>query len=168
MKTKTTILWLLLLVTVTTGIYFYSSQTKSEAGIQNISPNLGGISGSIGQNTGTTGTGGATATGSAILDATGTGGATATTTDASAKSGGLVKCKDLVSCFAELYDLALTIIPIIVLIIIIYAGYLYISSLGSESKVTEARSLITAALTGLIIILIIPLILKLLGLADVS
>lgn len=70
----------------------------------------------------------------------------------------------LASNFENLYQLSLRILPVIVLIILIYAGYLYISSLGSESRVGEAKAWITAGLTGLVILLIIPLILRLIGL----
>lgn len=72
--------------------------------------------------------------------------------------------KDLAINFQNLYQLSLSVLPVIVLIILIYAGYLYISSLGNESRIGEAKAWITAGLTGLVILLIIPLILRLIGL----
>lgn len=72
--------------------------------------------------------------------------------------------KDLAKNFQNLYQLSLSVLPVIVLIILIYAGYLYISSLGNESRIGEAKAWITAGLTGLVILLIIPLILRLIGL----
>ncbi len=72
----------------------------------------------------------------------------------------------LASNFENLYNLSLRVLPVIVLIILIYAGYLYISSLGNESRVGEAKAWITAGITGLVILLIIPLILMLLGLGN--
>lgn len=72
--------------------------------------------------------------------------------------------KDLATNFQNLYQLSLSVLPVIVLIILIYAGYLYISSLGNESRIGEAKAWITAGLTGLVILLIIPLILRLIGL----
>lgn len=173
MKTRTAIIWLLLLATVTTGVYYYFSQIRSEAA-QNISPGLGGLN----PLPGTTPTAPPTpqpapqpntppqpvtpqpvAPQPSTPQPSSTGGSTNT-----GSSGGILgNCNNLSSCFSEIYNLSLRILPIIVLIILIYAGYLYISSLGSESRVGEAKAWIAAAITGLVILLIIPLLLRLLG-----
>ena len=52
------------------------------------------------------------------------------------------------------------IIPCIVTIVILYAGFLLLTSSGNEEKVTEAKGLITKAVLGIIIVTIAWLVVK--------
>lgn len=63
-----------------------------------------------------------------------------------------------------IYTTSLKILPIIVFLVFLYAGYLYITSIGNEAKITEAKNWIYAALGGLILLILIPLIMQALGL----
>lgn len=64
----------------------------------------------------------------------------------------------------QFYGCSLEILPFLASIVIVWGGYMYITSLGNEEKVREAKNWIIAGISGLIIILFIPLILKTLGL----
>ena len=48
---------------------------------------------------------------------------------------------------------ALSLLGIIFLILLIYAGYLWMTASGNEQQVEKAKSMITAAMIGLIIVL---------------
>ena len=54
---------------------------------------------------------------------------------------------------ARIIQVALGLLGIITLVIIVYAGFLWLTSLGSEEKVEKARGMISAAVIGLVIIL---------------
>ncbi|MBI2590203.1 hypothetical protein HYW32_04275 [Candidatus Berkelbacteria bacterium] len=60
----------------------------------------------------------------------------------------------------ELYQNLLPILFLLAFLMMIYSGYLYISSFGDEAKVKEAKEVFTAALTGLALMLLIPLIVE--------
>ncbi len=53
----------------------------------------------------------------------------------------------------KIIQIALSLLGIIALSIIIYAGYLWMSSMGSEDKISEAKRLLKNAVIGIIIIL---------------
>ena len=47
---------------------------------------------------------------------------------------------------------ALSLVGVIFLVLMIYAGYLWMTASGNEEQVTKAKSLITASIIGLIIV----------------
>jgi len=53
---------------------------------------------------------------------------------------------------AYIINLALSLVGIIAVIIVIYAGFLWLTSSGSEEKVTKAKTILSSALIGLLII----------------
>lgn len=76
--------------------------------------------------------------------------------------------KDLKGNLEAIYGIALKLIPYLVLLVGIWAGYLYITALGDEPKTQEAKKWIGAALAGLILLLLLPLILDALGIGTFS
>ncbi|OGY61595.1 MAG: hypothetical protein A3I33_00775 [Candidatus Colwellbacteria bacterium RIFCSPLOWO2_02_FULL_45_11] len=60
---------------------------------------------------------------------------------------------DLPERAARLYDWSIGVGTILALGILVYAGFLYTTSAGNSSRITEAKRWITAALTGLLILL---------------
>lgn len=54
---------------------------------------------------------------------------------------------------ANLINIVLSIIGVFFLILMIYGGGLWMTAMGDEQKVTKAKSLITAAVIGIIVII---------------
>jgi len=54
---------------------------------------------------------------------------------------------------AELIKVALQFLGIIFLVLILYAGFLWLTSAGSEDKISKAKKIMTAAVIGLAIVL---------------
>ncbi len=61
---------------------------------------------------------------------------------------------------SELYKIAVPIIAILAFLAVIYAGYIYITSLGDPGRINEAKAWIIAAVTGVALILLVPVIIN--------
>ncbi len=48
---------------------------------------------------------------------------------------------------------ALTLVGLIFLVLMVYAGYLWMTARGEESQIEKAKNIITAALIGLVVVL---------------
>ncbi|MDA3840536.1 MAG: hypothetical protein PF572_05570 [Patescibacteria group bacterium] len=57
------------------------------------------------------------------------------------------------SMIGKIIMAALSLLGIIFLILLIYAGYLWMTAAGNEQQVTKAQSMITTAIIGLVIVL---------------
>lgn len=66
-------------------------------------------------------------------------------TDSSASTNELI---------GKIITTALSFVGVIFLILMIYAGYLWMTARGDEAKVTKAQSILTAAVIGLIIVIL--------------
>lgn len=59
---------------------------------------------------------------------------------------------ELMSMISTIIQAALSFLGVIFLILMIYGGYLWMTASGNEQQVEKAKSLITAAIIGLIIV----------------
>lgn len=66
---------------------------------------------------------------------------------------GTDKPKDLPVLVGEYINIFLGLLGIILVILLVYGGYLWMTSMGSQEKTTKAKTLITDAVIGLIIVL---------------
>ena len=57
------------------------------------------------------------------------------------------------SMIGKIIVTALSLLGIIFLILLIYAGYLWMTAAGNEQQVSKAQSMITTAIIGLVIVL---------------
>jgi hypothetical protein len=57
-----------------------------------------------------------------------------------------------------LYPTSVKIIIFLAFLAVIYAGYTYITSLGQPDRIAEAKNWLIAAISGMALILLIPLI----------
>lgn len=57
------------------------------------------------------------------------------------------------SMISAVISIALAFVGVIFLVLMIYGGYLWMTAAGSEEQVTKAKKLITAAIIGLIIVI---------------
>ncbi|MBL8031886.1 MAG: hypothetical protein JNK33_06235, partial [Candidatus Doudnabacteria bacterium] len=76
------------------------------------------------------------------------------------QGSGTASNTDLFTCVNNLYKYALVISAIAAVMMIIFAGYMYIFSGGSESKVGTAKSWIASSLLGITVLLTGFLLLK--------
>lgn len=60
------------------------------------------------------------------------------------------------------YPVAVRIIVFLAFLAVIYAGYVYITSFGKPERITEAKNWLIAAITGLALILLVPVVLDVL------
>lgn len=76
-------------------------------------------------------------------------------TDKVAKDGGFIidSTGSAEAMVANLINIVLSIIGVFFLILMIYGGGLWMTAMGDEQKVTKAKSLITAAVIGIIVII---------------
>lgn len=58
----------------------------------------------------------------------------------------------------HIYPIAVRIIALLAFLAVIYAGYLYITSFGQSSRIDEAKAWLLAAVTGIILIILVPVI----------
>lgn len=70
-----------------------------------------------------------------------------------ADAGGYDKNIGAETMVANLINIVLSIIGVFFLILMIYGGGLWMTAMGDEQKVTKAKSLITAAVIGIIVII---------------
>lgn len=70
-----------------------------------------------------------------------------------AKAAGFSEPKNIPEIIGALIAAVLSLIGIIFLILIIYGGYLWMTSAGNETKVLKAKKTITQATIGLIIVI---------------
>lgn len=69
-----------------------------------------------------------------------------------------------VSYISEIYKYSLRLGATLAVLMIIYAGYLYVFSQGDTSKLTQAKEILVGTLLGFLLLLIIGLILDFIGL----
>jgi hypothetical protein len=67
---------------------------------------------------------------------------------------GVKEAPKLPAVVGKIINIFLSILGILFVVLLVYGGYLWMTSYGDEKKVTKAKSLITDATIGLIIILI--------------
>ena len=60
---------------------------------------------------------------------------------------------DLPTSIGKIVGIALSFLGVVFFILIIYAGYLWMFSMGNEQTVTKAKEIIIAAVIGLVIVL---------------
>ena len=58
------------------------------------------------------------------------------------------------------YPVAVQIIIFLAFLGVIYAGYLYITSFGQQDRITEAKNWLIAAVTGVVLVILIPVIIR--------
>jgi len=63
----------------------------------------------------------------------------------------------------KVYETSVPIILTLAFLVTVYAGYLYITSLGNPEAVSEAKNWFIAAIVGSALILLMPLIIQFLG-----
>lgn len=63
----------------------------------------------------------------------------------------------------NIYDKSLGVILTIAFLVVIFAGYTYLTSFGNQEKINQAKVLLIGAVTGVILLLMIPLLLDFLG-----
>jgi lysylphosphatidylglycerol synthetase-like protein (DUF2156 family) len=85
--------------------------------------------------------------------------ATTTTTDlldtaGTSYTGNAAETPNLIEIILSIVGVALSILGVIFLVLIIYAGYNYMIAGGDEGKVETAKQTITRAVIGLVIVLI--------------
>ena len=66
---------------------------------------------------------------------------------------GVKQAPDLPTLVGKIINIFLSILGVLFVVLMVYAGYLWMTSYGDEKKVTKAKSLIIDAVLGLIIIL---------------
>ncbi|MGI6103158.1 MAG: hypothetical protein ACOYBJ_00840 [Patescibacteria group bacterium] len=71
---------------------------------------------------------------------------------------------DITVNLKNIYQKAIPLAFLLVFLMIVYAGYQYITSLGSPDKVKSSAELLVSVVTGLALLLLIPLIVQALGL----
>ncbi len=69
-----------------------------------------------------------------------------------AEAAGLPTNNDLVTIIAGIIATFLSLLGIIFLILVIYGGFLWMTSMGNEQKVLKAKKTLSNAVVGLIII----------------
>ena len=69
---------------------------------------------------------------------------------------------------ANIYRKAIPLSFLMAFLVLVYAGYMYITSLGSPDKVKLAAELLVSVVTGIALLLLIPLIIQALGLSKSS
>lgn len=72
--------------------------------------------------------------------------------DAIASGGGL-STKSLPSLVGNLINVLLGVLGIVFVVLVVYAGFLYLTSQGEETNVKKAKKLLTQSIIGLIIII---------------
>lgn len=77
------------------------------------------------------------------------------------------KC-DLKQNLEKLYNVSVPVIVLLAFLAVIYAGYIYITSFGQSERITEAKNWLLAAVGGLALILLVPVILKTLDIIKVQ
>ena len=73
--------------------------------------------------------------------------------EATAKAAGFADPQSLPEIIGALIGVFLSLLGIIFLCLIIYGGYLWMTSAGNEPKIYKAKQVLTNATTGLIIVL---------------
>lgn len=73
--------------------------------------------------------------------------------EVTARAAGFAEPKSLPEIIGALIGVFLSFLGIIFLCLIIYGGYLWMTSAGNEPKIYKAKQVLTSATTGLIIVL---------------
>ena len=73
-----------------------------------------------------------------------------------------------ISYIGEIYKYSLRLGAVLTVLIIIYAGYLYVFSQGDTSKLTQAKELLVGTLLGFLLLLTIGLVLDFIGLPGIG
>lgn len=75
------------------------------------------------------------------------------TPDASGYDSGLTQATDVRSLVQKIVNFALSFLGLVAIVIVIYGGFLYVTSRGEETQATEGKKAITYAALGILIIL---------------
>lgn len=70
------------------------------------------------------------------------------------------------SYISDFYKFFLRSGSILVVLMLVYAGYILLTSQGDSGKITTAKEIILGSILGLIILILIPLFIRFLGLPD--
>jgi len=70
-----------------------------------------------------------------------------------ARAAGFAEPKSIAEIIGALIGTFLSLLGVIFLILIIYGGFVWMTSAGNENKVLKAKQILTRAIVGLIIIL---------------
>lgn len=73
--------------------------------------------------------------------------------EASAGPAGVTDKSDLANIIGTGINVALSLVGLIFLILMVYAGYLWMTAQGDEEKTKTAQKIITAAIIGLVVVL---------------
>jgi len=87
-------------------------------------------------------------------DATGLKATTQYLTNVGEAAYGVKQAPDLPSLVGKIINIFLSILGVLFVVLMVYAGYSWMTSYGNEQKVTRAKNIIIDATLGLIIILI--------------
>ncbi|MFH1047917.1 MAG: pilin [Patescibacteria group bacterium] len=74
------------------------------------------------------------------------------TAEASGKTSGLLRTPGLGSLIGEIIGAVLGMVGVLFFILMIYAGFLWMTSRGNEEQVTKAKNIFSGAIIGLFII----------------
>ena len=66
----------------------------------------------------------------------------------------------------NIYQKSIPLAFLVAFLVLVYAGYMYITSLGKSDQVKSAAELLTGVVTGIALLLLIPLLLDALGLTN--
>jgi hypothetical protein len=72
--------------------------------------------------------------------------------DRAANAGGIAKNADLAKSIGNIIRIALGLVGTIFLVLMVYAGFQWMTARGDSKKVEDARNLITGAVVGVIIV----------------
>jgi cytochrome bd-type quinol oxidase subunit 2 len=78
-------------------------------------------------------------------------------------NGTTLPTKDLKSSITSIIGWALTFLGLIAVIMIIYGGFMWLTAAGNEERISKAKQIISAAIIGLIIILLAAAIVYFIG-----
>ncbi|MFC1787621.1 hypothetical protein ACFLZY_00140 [Patescibacteria group bacterium] len=72
--------------------------------------------------------------------------------DTTAKKAGFDEAKSITQITGNVINSALSLLGIIFLILLIYGGFIYLTAQGDDTKVKKAKSILTTAVIGIVII----------------
>ncbi len=72
---------------------------------------------------------------------------------ATGEAAGIQAAYDLPSIVGMIISVALSLVGIVMIVLIIYGGFIWMTAAGEEKKVSKAKDILQAAIIGLIIVL---------------
>lgn len=77
-------------------------------------------------------------------------------------------CADLATNIQNVYKESISLMLLLAFLVLVYAGYRYITSLGNPEATKDAKDWAVSAITGIALLLLIPLIMQALGVGSPS